>query len=523
MRRSDARTSVNRSAALPAVLLALASLLIFPSLDHRYLWDDEAETALLAKNVLRFGAPVAWDGRDLVSQECGADYDENYLWRQTPWLPIYATALSFKLFGPSTLAARLPFAVLGVLCVLSLYVVGASLFGERATAGLAAAILLLAVPFLLHVRQGRYYSLAIFGAIWTLYFFFGALRDRRFAVLGLALALGLVFHANYLLFFATLAGLATASVAVTRDRQAALRLAVAGLGALVLILPWAPAFDLGARSGATLAGLSFAGFFANLWGYAWRIELYALPAGLLAAVLVARARLTRGRPAEWPHVRLTLALVLLVLGHLVFVALTPFVFFRYAITLLPALALLQACVIRAVWPVNRPLAVAALALALFVDRADLLQGSVGSPLLKYVGEVTHDVGGPIRAIVTHLRAEARPGERVFITYGDLPLRFYTELEIRGGQGCQSLAGWPLPDWIVARYFFRFRSSGPGAQEDTERTLRYLRTEIPPERYRRVDLPVADTIWENIPEPDRHVFRAPTDRPPVTLYRKVDAR
>jgi len=295
---------VSRTAALPAVLLACAALLIFPSLDNRYLWDDEAETALLAKNVLRFGAPVAWDGRDLVSQECGADYDADYLWRQTPWLPIYATALSFKLLGPSTLAARLPFAVLGALCVLSLYVVGASLFGERATAGLAAASLLLSVPFLLHVRQGRYYSLAIFAAIWTLYFFVGTLRDRRFAVLGLALALGLVFHANYLLFFATLAGFAAASFAVARDRHAALRLAVAGLGALVLILPWAPAFDLGGRSGATLAALSPAGFFANLWGYAWRIELYALPTVLLAVVLAARARLARGRPAAWPHTRL---------------------------------------------------------------------------------------------------------------------------------------------------------------------------------------------------------------------------
>ena len=513
---------MSRTAALPAVLLAVAAILIFPSLDNRYLWDDEAETALLAKNVLRFGVPVAWDGRDLVSQECGADYDENYLWRQTPWLPIYATALSFKLLGPSTLAARLPFALVGVLCVLSLYVVGAALFGERATAGLATGILLLSVPFLLHVRQCRYYGLAIFAAIWAFHFFVGALRDRRFAVLGLALALALVFHSNYLLFFATLAGFAAASVALTRDRYAALRLAVAGLGALALVLPWAPAFDLGGRSGTTLAALSLPGFLANLWGYAWRIDLYALPALFLAAVLAARARLARGRPVEWPHRRLALALLLLVLGHLVFVALTPFVFFRYAITLLPALALLQAWAIRAVWPVSRPLAVAALALALVVDRADLLHASAGSPLLKYAGEVTHDVAGPIRAIVTHLRAEARPGERVFITYGDLPLRFYTALEIRGGQGCQSLAGWPLPDWIVARYFFRFRSSGPGAREDAERTLRYLRTEIPSERYRRVDLPVADTIWENIPEPDRHVFQAPTDRPPVTLYRKVDA-
>ena len=91
-----------------AGLLLLAALLIFPNLDDRYLWDDEAETALLAKNVLRFGVPVAWDGVSLISQECGSDYDVNYLWRQTPWLPIYLTAASFALLDAGTFTARLP-------------------------------------------------------------------------------------------------------------------------------------------------------------------------------------------------------------------------------------------------------------------------------------------------------------------------------------------------------------------------------------------------------------------------------
>src|SRR5437879_13444610 len=55
-----------------AGLLLLAALLIFPNLDDRRLWDDEAETALLAQNTLRFSVPIAWDGVSLVSQECGA-------------------------------------------------------------------------------------------------------------------------------------------------------------------------------------------------------------------------------------------------------------------------------------------------------------------------------------------------------------------------------------------------------------------------------------------------------------------
>ncbi|MEK9144364.1 MAG: glycosyltransferase family 39 protein, partial [Elusimicrobiota bacterium] len=161
-----------------ALLAELGTLLIFANLDNRYLWDDEAETALLAKSVLRAGVPMAWDGRDLISQECGSDYDANYLWRQTPWLQVYLTALSFRLFGADTLTARLPFAVFGVRSIVSLYVLTLSLFEDRTLALLSAALLALSVPFLLHVRQDRYYAVAVFASIWVLYFYFALFRDR---------------------------------------------------------------------------------------------------------------------------------------------------------------------------------------------------------------------------------------------------------------------------------------------------------------------------------------------------------
>ncbi len=163
---------MSRPLGMLALITALGAALIFTNLDDRYLWEDEAETALLAQRVLRFGVPIAWDGRDLISQRCGTDYDANYLWRQTPWAQFYVTALSFKLFGADTLTARLPFAALGVLAIVSLYVLGVSLFGDRGLALLAAAILVLSVPFLLYVRQARYYAIAVLTGIWVLYFFF---------------------------------------------------------------------------------------------------------------------------------------------------------------------------------------------------------------------------------------------------------------------------------------------------------------------------------------------------------------
>lgn len=97
-------------------------------------------------------------------------------------------ALSLRLLGAETFAARLPFALLGVLTIVSLYALGVSLFGDRALALGAAALLTLSVPFLLYVRQARYYAVAALAAVWVLYFFFALLRDRRCAVLGLALA-----------------------------------------------------------------------------------------------------------------------------------------------------------------------------------------------------------------------------------------------------------------------------------------------------------------------------------------------
>lgn len=514
---------MSRSLGVPALLVVLSAVLIFPNLDNRYLWDDEAETALLARTVLRFGVPVAWDGRDLVSQECGDDYDANYLWRQTPWLPIYATAASFKLLGATTFAARLPFAALGVLSVLSLYGLAAALFRDRALALLAALCLLASVPFLLYVRQCRYYSVAIFAAIWVLRFFFGLLHDRRFAVLALALALTALFHANYLLALATVAGLAAASAALAVDRRTVARLAVAGAAALVLALPWITVFDLRGKSAMTLANASVSTYVNNLWAYASRIDLYALPAVLLPLIVLVRLVQVRRAPqSEWPHRSVGLALVALALAHLGVVSLMPASFFRYVVTLLPIFALLLAGTIRAVWAQSRALAIATLAFALLADRAGLGLASPGSPLVKYADEVTHDIPGPIEAIVLHLRAEARPGDRVFISYGDLPLRFYTGLEIRGGQGCQSLAGWPPPEWIIERFFFRFSPTSPEAQEDFSRTLAYLR-EVPRHLYRSVSLPGVDTVWENIPEPEWHVFRAPREGPRVVVRRKIEPR
>ena len=100
-----------------AVLGALASLLLLLELGEPYLWQDEAQTAVISRTILSEGMPYGSDGRNFFSQELGAEYADDYLWRWHTWLSFYVVALFFAILGESTLAARLPFALSGIATV----------------------------------------------------------------------------------------------------------------------------------------------------------------------------------------------------------------------------------------------------------------------------------------------------------------------------------------------------------------------------------------------------------------------
>ena len=50
----------------------VAAVLLLWNLTDTYLWQDEANTAVLAVQLLKHGEPLAYDGRNLIS-------DDNYL------------------------------------------------------------------------------------------------------------------------------------------------------------------------------------------------------------------------------------------------------------------------------------------------------------------------------------------------------------------------------------------------------------------------------------------------------------
>ncbi len=534
---ADDRPSRALSLAALAILL-LAAFLIFFRLDQRLLWVDEAETALLGRNILVFGVPKADDGRSVVSQEAGKDYDhETYVWRWTPWLEKYVVAASFAVLGQSTFTARLPFALVGLLSVASMVPLGLALFRDRGTGVLAMAALALSVPFLLHARQCRYYSLAMLGSIWAVYFLVGLLRGSRGAVAGLVAAMTVLFHSNFLTFFCLAVGVLPCALLLDRERGALRRGAVAGLLVLLLNGPWVLYFNVFGRGEQRLGTVA-----SHLRDYFELTNRYSFPLASLVLFL-ALAWFLRGRVLfldreSWrPFAGL-------LLGAVVYVALlsaAPWSFYRYTISLLPLYAVLAAFMCRRVLAWNRVAGVALSATLLLTgllhtasawpfESATAGRQREGHsfpvcdtffPLGNYLYELTHEYVGPMEALLAYLRENAHPGERVFTTYGDLVLKFYTDLEVRGGQTGEPLKGWPFPEWIILRSFFRF-GDRPHLRRDAENMEAWLRTDVPWSSYREVKFPHADFPWDDIPEPQLHWYRPPAQGKPVQIFRRVTA-
>ncbi len=215
---TGARFDWRRGAPLLAVL-ALAVYLIFFDLGGPWLWEDEGDTAAFARNVVATGLPTAWDGRNFLDSDYGFRvmprlFGHDLVMVGTPWLPFYATAGSFALFGESNAAARLPFAIASFASIALLY-----LFVLRATgctrAALAASILLIAsAQFLLYAREARSYG---FNMFFTLLLLWGFLRlGERRRDPWLVIAAILLFHSQFMP--AVIALGACASLALVRPR-----------------------------------------------------------------------------------------------------------------------------------------------------------------------------------------------------------------------------------------------------------------------------------------------------------------
>ena len=227
--------------ALYGLLLAFGFFLLFYNLDGRPLWGDEAETATLARNVVRFGYPKTFDGLNRISLY-GAEIDNAAdVWVWSPWLQEYVAAASFSLFGPTTWAARAPFALIGWFCLPLLGWVAYRIYRNHGVALASIALLASSEVFLLHARQCRYYSISILAEILFIYSLFRWLANDQKGRWLLVLSLLVQFYSNYIMAVANLPVLLfLAWNLYCREKRSVLRLGLHLALLALLVAPWYP-------------------------------------------------------------------------------------------------------------------------------------------------------------------------------------------------------------------------------------------------------------------------------------------
>lgn len=161
--KSDLNISKTFKKHSPVLLLVIVLLFSFGlklnNLGHRSFGSvDECCHALVAKNLLKHPLkPTLIDVPYLPYS--AATWSENHIWLHKPILPLWQICLSYWLLGVSTLALRIPSAILATLAAGLTYLIGTQFLTRRA-AGIAAAIQAFS-GFIMQLTHGYQFSDAI--------------------------------------------------------------------------------------------------------------------------------------------------------------------------------------------------------------------------------------------------------------------------------------------------------------------------------------------------------------------------
>jgi hypothetical protein len=427
--------------------LIVAAVLACAGLDNDLFWDDEANTALFARNLLATGELTAWDGNNLVSYRHGAELDENLINVYMPRGQYYLAALGFALFGEGTLAGRVPFVVVGLLGIVALALLARNLLGGGPARHLPALLIAVSPAYLLFIRNCRYYALGALFAVSLLAAFTSRLDDRRRVIAATATALlstaGLLLT-NYLYAAGALAAVPVLLLLeqLRTRRRLALLGAIYGAAALLAVWIYATMSPLESeviRSDSTPAVerlFTLLGWNLTGLGTFEFLPLAILP-GLLLPFYVERLRELR------PFARRALVLAAATgLWLVTTVAFSPqsvsgsmVADMRYLVPLIPLGAVLTAAALSIIWRLWRP---AALALGLLVvftniphlaflgdENGFLPPKKTQCTICRYVAEQAADRTTATEGLIAHLRELPDENELLIVpAYMAYPAMYY---------------------------------------------------------------------------------------------------
>lgn len=470
------RTPLFNHYALLSAVLAFSGYLIFKNLGDVAVWNDEAETAIIAKNFLKTGHFTGWDGRNFQGIRNGSLLDKNLNDRNPP-MQFILTALSFAVFGANNFTARLPFALIGFLTVILLYCTLRSEIPERPAFALyATAFLGLSTEYILYARNCRYYSIACCAALLAFFAFRGFMRHANIkASLWLAGSAVLLYYSHFLICITFLIPLAILNIFFERKRLSRkhwiLLLSVCLLFAAATV-PYTVLHRYWDRPDMPKGYFFLTHLVIMLWNFRDSLASGIAPWSIVAASLA----LMMTRSLE-PKVNMIVKLSLLVLiGHIALIGLTssqgaaiykgdpamttiskeflekrpmavlrflvaclPFstADIRYLVACFPCTAILAGGIFHWLHTKSKRLAPCAAALLIGSNMACFLPWHnprswfphplVYSPLYEYMNEIHHHYPTGVAAVSEYLNDNAKRDETFFAWPDDKngPIGFYT--------------------------------------------------------------------------------------------------
>ncbi len=457
-------------------VFTISACLLCHNLGARFLWQDEADTALLAQRLMSYGRPLAYDGRNLISADFydpgeaeklptgdpaetvryeiqRGDLKADTTWVMQPWGQFIVAAASLALFGADTVPARLPFALAGAVTAALLYSVVRKRLASPIAALASVALVLTNSFWVMHMRQCRYYALSSLFLLVTLEAYLRWQEGRRWGGLIFIGTAWLWFQMDYGSVWPVLGilGLHSGISGVRRIGETVWVF----IGFCAVTVPFCFFYELAGRTRHSTFQ------WPNEIGMLFQLNQFQLPL-VIVPVAIFLLWFKRGERSNTQSPSLA-GLSLGVVGALtIWMALvSPFPYYRYIIpaTTLSAIVAAYAIVESArllprakeiLWLV--PCATAAATILLIVTNLPSWPGAAAFPqehrleyylssivrpeILLLIDDLTESgKDDPNRTTVEFLRRRADPGDEILCNYEDKPLMFYLPNRIRGGCAC----------------------------------------------------------------------------------------
>ena len=533
----------------PLLVFIISVSLLCYNLGARYLWQDEAATAVLAQRMVSHGRPLAYDGRNLITMDIYSeedlpllptgdpkeavryharrgDFKDDTTWIGQPWGQFVVAGVSLAIFGNDTVAARLPFTLAGALTATLLFLIVRRRLSSSLAASAAAALVLSNAFWIMHMRQCRYYALTSLLLLLTLETYLRWKEGKRWGGLIFIGAAWTWFQVDFGSLWPVL-GILGMDAVITRARRIKETVLVFA-GFCAVTAPFCFYYEIAGRHKAAVDAWP-----AIIATFLMELNQFQLPFIIIPPAIFLLYINWKGRSDAQSHSLVGLSLLIICALTLWMSLAAPSGFYRYIVSLTTLSAIVVVYVFMELarliprakdvrWLVPCVFVTATFLFSftnllsravIFLEPPELrpipyLSSLVRPEIKLLIGDLRNTYNDPNRAVVEFLRERIKPGDEILCNYEDIPLMFYFPNRVRGGISCFRVTDSGEASFAI------FRKSSTCSHVPI-----YLQA-FEKSRWYPHSLNAPDIQWANFPDPHHHFLLISPNSPVQMVFERV---